>query len=213
MGSKPIRLHHVQLNGTLWPGGNPSWSRKEIGDPEAEGVWEALEPSDTFPITHDDVIALGKNPKSAARYPNKDFGLGEEAYIASLDIQHKLHCLNELRKMTFADYGESTPKKKAHGQLWWIHLRHCVDMLTQDMICHADTDLITYRWMDTQPNPFPDFSINRQCRDISDALDYRDEHKVDVEKYNAMTKPKSGITQVPSEPGYYASKAFFQIFL
>ena len=209
IGSKIINFHQVQLNGTLWPGEDPSWSRKEIGDPEAEEIWDAFEFAETFPISYADVVALGKDPETVTRYPNEKFGLGEEAYVASLDIQHKLHCLDELRKMTFADYGESTPKKKAHGQLWWIHLRHCFDMLTQDMLCHADADLITYRWMDTQPDPFPDFSINRKCRNLDEVLQYRDEHKVDDEKYTAMKKPKSEITQVPAEPGYYASMELF----
>ncbi|CAF9918292.1 MAG: hypothetical protein ALECFALPRED_000637 [Alectoria fallacina] len=208
IGSKIINFHQVQLNGTLWPGEDPSWSRKEIGDPEAEEIWDAFEFAETFPISYADVVALGKDPETVTRYPNEKFGLGEEAYVASLDIQHKLHCLDELRKMTFADYGESTPKKKAHGQLWWIHLRHCFDMLTQDMLCHADADLITYRWMDTQPDPFPDFSINRKCRNLDEVLQYRDEHKVDDEKYTAMKKPKSEITQVPAEPGYYAMFGF-----
>ena len=208
--SETISFHNVQFNGTIWPVDNPSWSRKEIGDPEAEAIWETFEQIRTFPITRDDVIALGKDPETVVRYPDEDFGLGEEAYIAALDIQHKIHCVNELRKTAFSDYGKMTPRKKAHGQLWWIHLRHCLDILTQDMICHADADLVTYRWMDTQPYPFPDFSVNRQCRSINNILQYRDEHKVDVDKYLAMQKPKSNITQVPSEPGYYASKRPFQ---
>lgn len=201
----PISYHHEQFNGTLWPGPNPGWSRKEIGDPEAEEIWESFEWIEHFPITQADLVALGKDPETVARFPDEIFELGDNAYIAALDIQHKLHCLNELRKMTFADYGNYAPKKEVHGQLWWIHLRHCVDMLTQDMVCHADADIITYRWMDTQPYPFPDFSSSRQCRSLDDLIRYRDEHKVDVEKYISMEKPRSGINLVPSEPGYYAS--------
>ena len=195
----------MQLNGSLWPGENPSWSRKEIGDPEAEIIWDALADVETFPITRDDVVALGKDPETVARYPNEQFGLGEEAYIAALDIQHKVHCLSELRKTAFANYGQNTPRVKAHSQLWWIHLRHCLDMLTQDLLCNADADVFTYQWMDTQPFPFPDFSINRQCRNIDDLLHFRDQRKVNMEMYSAMTKPKMGILQVPAEPGYYAS--------
>ena len=204
-----IRIEHQQvlLNGTLWPRNEPSFSRKEPGGPEAEAVWNSFETFSRFPITREDVIALGKDPNTVARFPDETFGLGDGAYIAALDIQHKLHCLNELRKMAFADYGKQTPKKKAHSQLWWIHLRHCVDMLTQDMICHADADLITYRWMDTQPNPFPDMSINRKCRNLDDLLKYRDDHKVDDDKYSEIEKPRSGIIQVPQEPGYYASRS------
>ena len=66
-------------------------------------------------------------------------------------------------------------------------------MLTQDILCHADADLITYRWMDTQQYPQPD------------------KHKVDADRYLAMQKPEANITQIPGEPGYYASKRPFQI--
>ena len=193
------------MNGTLWPGEEPSFSRREPGDPEGEKVWEFIEAVKPFPITREDVVALGKDPNTVARFPDEIFGLGNEAYIAALDIQHKLHCLNVIRKMAFADYGENAPKKTAHGQLWWLHIRHCVDMLTQDMMCHADADLITYRWTDTQPVPAPDMSLNRKCRNFDDLLKYRDEHKVDIDTYDAMEKPRSGIVQIPHEPGFYAS--------
>lgn len=119
----------VKFNGTLWPPLNPSFSRKEPGDPEAEERWEAFEPQLTFPITRDQVVTLGKDPEIAARYSDEHWGLGEDVYIATLDATHQVHCLNELRKMDFLDYGNNTPAKKIHGQLWWIHLRHCVDML------------------------------------------------------------------------------------
>lgn len=90
----------------------------------------------TFPLSKDDVIALGKDPKEVALYPDEVFGLGEDAYIGSLDSLHKMHCLNELRKMTFENYGNKTDAE--HGRLWWVHLRHCVDMLAQDLLCYAD---------------------------------------------------------------------------
>jgi hypothetical protein len=76
-------------------------------------------------------------------------------------------------------------------------------MLAQDMLCHADADLITYNWMDTQRHPFPDFAINRRCRSVEDLLAYRDKHSVDLDRYMLMPKPKNAV-QVPSEPGYYA---------
>ena len=203
--SKAIKPHDVRINGTLWPGKNPSWSRKEIGDPEAEEVWESFEAVHTFPITRDDVIALGKDPDIVARFPDQDFGLGQEAYIATLDIQHKVHCLNELRKKAFADYGKEKRENGQESELWWIHLRHCMDIVTQDMFCHADADLITYQWVDTQPNPFPDFSVNRKCRNIGEVMQYREEHKVDKDKFLKLEKPRA--SQVPMEPEYYASMA------
>ena len=91
------------------------------------------------------------------------------AYAASRDALHEFHCLNKLREMTFTDYGGKKPRKKTHGDLGWIHLRHCIDMSAQEITCHADVDILTYRWMDTQEHPFVNFSINRKCRDF-DAL-------------------------------------------
>lgn len=57
---------------------------------------------------------------------------------------HKSHSLNEPKKTTFEVYGENGPVKKRNGESWWVYLRHCVDMLMQDQLCHADADVITY---------------------------------------------------------------------
>jgi len=70
------------------------------------------------------------------------------------------------------------------------------------MLCHADADLITYNWRDTQPHPYPDFSINRKCKDINDLITFRDERKVDMRKYEKMKKPKA-TKPIPMELGYY----------
>ncbi|KAL8687911.1 MAG: hypothetical protein Q9224_005018, partial [Gallowayella concinna] len=137
-------LINVQLNGTLFPPQIPSFSRLEPGA-QTDEIWETFEPLNVFPISRADVLGLGKDPNLAVRFPDDIFGLGDDAYMAGYDSLHKTHCLNELRQMTFADYGATAPvKTKQHGRLWWIHLRHCVDMLMQDQLCHADADVITF---------------------------------------------------------------------
>jgi Mycotoxin biosynthesis protein UstYa len=70
------------------------------------------------------------------------------------------------------------------------------------MLCHADADIVTYDWRETQPHPYPDFSINRKCRNFNDVLAYRDAHRVSMSKYEAMEKPKDATT-IPMESGYY----------
>lgn len=201
-----VEFHEVKLNGTLWPPENPAWSRLEPS-PEVDELWEKYEPSSVFPISRADVVALGKDPETAARFPDDYWHMGDDAYVASLDGFHKTHCLNELRKMTFEDYGHYKPLKHRHGKLWWIHLRHCVDMLMQDQLCHADADVLTHNWVDTQPFPFPDFSINRKCRDMEKLREWRDERIVDMDKYKGMKKPE-GVRQLPFEPGYYETYGF-----
>ena len=172
--------------------------------PEADAVWEVYEPIVMFPLTHSDVVQLGKDPSTAARFPDTHWGLGPDTFMGSLDVLHKIHCLNELRKMTFQDYTDEAmaePKRK-HSQVWWVHKRHCVDMLAQDLMCHADADVLTYNWMDTQIHPFPDFSINRKCRDWDGLMSWLEDRKVDMEKWYTMEKP-SDQTHVPAEEGYY----------
>jgi hypothetical protein len=93
--------------------------------------WDSFEDLHTFPITRKQVLAPGKDPETAARYDDEYWGMGDDAYIAALDSQHKMHCLNELRKSAFADYGKNNPNKKKMRELDWIHLRHCTDMLVQ----------------------------------------------------------------------------------
>lgn len=89
-----------------------------------------------------------------------------------------------------------------HPRLWYIHFEHCVDILMQNIMCHADTDLVTLNWMETQSNPFPDFSIRHQCRDFETLVAWRKENSVDIEKWIAMEKPR-GVRQVPAPRMYY----------
>ncbi|KAI4213616.1 MAG: hypothetical protein LQ351_003840 [Letrouitia transgressa] len=202
-----IELRDERMNGTLWPAENPSFSRLEPSE-EVEAVWnERFEPKEAFAITREDVVRLGKDPDVPVKLPNEIFGLGFDAYMASFDSLHKTHCLNELRKMTFADYGEEIPTKKKHGRLWWIHLRHCVDMLLQDLVCHVDADIITYTWVDTQHRPWADMSINRKCRNWDQVLGWGRQRYVGFDKLKEMRKP-TGARILTFEKGYYETFGF-----
>ena len=170
-------------------------------------LWEAYETLDIFPITRDDVIALGMDPNLAVQLKDDDFGLGQDKYMAAFDGIHKIHCLNELRKMTFADYGDRSPKKKRHGKLWWIHLRHCVDMLMQDHLCHADADIITYYWVDTQNHPWPNLGVNKRCRSWDQIAGWGQSRYVDQQKVERMRRPEDAVV-LPFEYGYYDMYGF-----
>lgn len=199
-----VELHDVRMNGTLWPSKNHSWMRAEPS-PEIEEMWEVYEPKDVFSITRDDVVKLGKDPDTVVKFDAR-FGVGDDAYMASFDMLHKTHCLNELRKMTFEAYGEGHGVKKTHGRMWWVHLRHCVDMLMQDQICHADADVITFNWVDTQDHPWADMSVNRKCRNWDQLLEWGTSRFVEYELLHNFTKQttKAGeAVQVPFDRGYY----------
>ncbi|KAK0119402.1 hypothetical protein ONS95_010854 [Cadophora gregata] len=207
-----------QINGTLLLPKEPSIARQDP-NPEADAIWEDLELIRTIVITGDEVKKLGKDPATAARFDNEYWGLGDDAYMAQIDVFHQLHCLNELRKLTYPDYYHSFPNSTsqsghdhAHGhharsrysKLWQIHIGHCVDILMQNIMCNANTDLITLQWMEKQDNPFPDFSINHQCRDFNVLADWRDKNAVDMNKWDKMKKPV-GVKEVPLPQEHWES--------
>ncbi|CCM06778.1 uncharacterized protein FIBRA_09077 [Fibroporia radiculosa] len=60
------------------------------------------------------------------------------------------------------------------------HLDHCLEMLRQNLMCHADIALITYDWVAGFPKPFPDFSTVHQCRDFGKIQQWERENRVRV---------------------------------
>lgn len=72
----------------------------------------------------------------------------------------------------------------------------------QNIMCNANTDLVTMQWMETQSHPFPDFSINHQCRDFDTLVKWRKENSVDIDMWVEMKKPQ-GVKEVPAPDQYY----------
>jgi len=44
-----------------------------------------------------------------------------------------------------------------------IHLSHCLHSVLQALTCRPSMGVVTHNWMDTQHNPYPDFSIQQKC--------------------------------------------------
>ncbi|KAH8717360.1 Cyclochlorotine biosynthesis protein O [Beauveria bassiana] len=79
-------------------------------------------------------------------------------YMASLGLFHQIHCLNMLRKFIYLDYyKEKTPDWFSQPYLR-AHADHCVDMIREAIMCHGDTSLIVYHWINGYKDPVPDFS-------------------------------------------------------
>lgn len=83
-----------KINGTIKPMGSLSIGR-HFPSPVTDAIWEEdIEVLRPIPITREQVIKLGKNPETVAKLEDDVWGLGDDAYVASLDIFHTLHCLN-----------------------------------------------------------------------------------------------------------------------
>lgn len=133
-------------------------------------------------INAEEVSKLGKNVSEVVRAP-KEWGYGNDAYIATLDLNHQVHCLNLLRMAAFPDHyaPRESPRFRAE------HIMHCTSMLLQNIMCTGTVDVITFNWKETQRNPVPDFNIKKGCRNIQPVLNWQAENKL-PDKYEKRYK-------------------------
>ncbi|KAH7319006.1 hypothetical protein BKA65DRAFT_569170 [Rhexocercosporidium sp. MPI-PUGE-AT-0058] len=185
-----IQTSIKQADGSLYESPNPSpYRNARKPDAAVNDAWKAIDNIRTLPITADDVRKLGRDPELVAKFP-PEYGLRSEAYVAELDIFHQIHCLNLLKHLAWAEYDRSEDHgKKPYSELHYIHVSHCTDMLMQNIMCQGSLDVLTFNWMETQDWQFPDFYVNRQCRDFG----------------RNLTRPE-GAKQIP------ASEAFYEMF-
>lgn len=165
-------------------------------------------------LTREQVIAMGKDPESVVKLPDETFGLGPEAYMGGLDAFHVLHCYNAIRTEAFQDYyfdgeryhmeayGPESIPRRDHSEMFWIHLRHCNDILVQFLMCNTDTTMTTYSWVETQERPFPDFSVNKMCVDFGALVQWRDENALSIEETGKIRRPP-GASEVPVSEMYW----------
>lgn len=181
------------VNGTLFP---PEWlsiARQDPG-PETDAAWHVYEKVLTHVITKDQVIKLGKDPETVARFEDDYWGFGDDAYMAQMDVFHQIHCINLLRKAAFEDHPKTTTPKEKKDKMYWIHLHHCVDIALQNIKCTGTTELLTLSWMDGREIPWPNFSVYHQCRDFDTLVQWQQENAVDAAKFDRTPKPKDAVT-------------------
>jgi len=67
-------------------------------------------------------------------------------------------------------------------------------------MCNGNVDLITHNWVETQRNPFPDFSINHQCRDFEAIRAWSEEHKVETKEMVETMEIPADAQILPLDP-------------
>jgi len=184
-----IPTYTTMINGTFFAKPEVSIAREEPG-PENDAAWHQYEKVLTHVVTREEIIKLGKDPDTVARFDDHYWGLGNDAYMVQMDVMHQIHCLNLLRKAAFADYPGYSPELDPYDKMWWIHLGHCTDILLQNIQCNANTEMLTLAWVEDRHAPWPDFSVNRKCRDFNTLATWQREHAVDADKYDRMPLPK-----------------------
>ncbi|KAK8094989.1 hypothetical protein PG997_001674 [Apiospora hydei] len=209
-----LKLQYQKFNGRIHD--NISIYRQDPS-PEVDAAWDRLsaEGIEIITVDEDAVVLSGKTPGLSVKAP-LSWGRGDQAYVAQVDVFHQIHCLNELRKeINFGYYYGADGRLNRPGGPPADHVehkRHCLHMLLQNLMCHADVDVITHNWMHydvpDQPNrpaaePFADFNVIKKCRDFEALLGWAQRNAVrDLPKRWAELKMPEGAEYVEGD-GYW----------
>ncbi|KAF2820824.1 hypothetical protein CC86DRAFT_303992 [Ophiobolus disseminans] len=194
-----IETSITKMNGTFLMPPDPAWSRQMPG-PEADEVWDEILIDRFIPVTREQIIKLGKDPKTAVQLRDSDWHLGDNAYMAGLDIFHQLHCVDLLRRTAYsAYYNETPPLRTERPRIAEYHVNHCVDLIVQQLTCSANYHMFTMHWVKKERYPSPDFSVHRKCPNFQNLWDWRQRNTLDPhrikEVFGSGVKP-DGVVQV-----------------
>ncbi|KAJ8064631.1 hypothetical protein OCU04_006957 [Sclerotinia nivalis] len=72
--------------------------------------------------------------------------------LAWLEAFHQLHCVKFVRQAIYSNhyFPDVSGDERTH---WLLHADHCVELLRQAVMCHADTSLMTFEWTSENEKP------------------------------------------------------------
>ncbi len=133
---------------------------------------------------------------------NPEWGFGEDLYMAEVDAFHQVHCLNVLRKLLIFnyDYYYASLYDCEVPIILETHARHCLSMILQNIMCHADVDIVAHVWHQETTQPYPDFALVRQCRDFDALVRWKEETNLPDahHKFSTYRRPP-GTPKLPTE--------------
>lgn len=141
------------------------------------------------------ILKAGKDPSQVVKAP-ESWGVGDNMYPADIDSLHQVHCLNALRKDIFYQYYYGTLTR---SKFYLAHRAHCIHILLQNLMCKADTELITMKWvrknswMNPSERPWPDFNVGKKCRNYDALVEWAVTHQIpDGERKRAELRMPEG---------------------
>lgn len=163
--------------------------------PEVDAAWDRLnELNKIFAVSSSDIIRMGKDPTLAVEVPPSWGFPPDRPHMMGIEAFHQLHCLNALRKglVTNYDYYWGTRYGFTPPAVFTRHLNHCVDILRQHLMCHADMEGFVFNWRETQIKPYADFDIKKKCIDFNYLLEFAESHRNphQTELWESLEKPE-----------------------
>ncbi|KAG8404947.1 hypothetical protein J3459_022398 [Metarhizium acridum] len=144
---------------------------------ETDRLWQELYNVGTFIHVDEDVgnRLLNTSVKAPVVGSENDLMVG-------LDVFHQLHCLNQIR-MAFYPRRYNTSLTNPDGTvkyMQWLHIDHCIESLRQSVMCHSDTSLITYKWLESKKITEPELEVVHMCRNFDKIQDWASHRTVSL---------------------------------
>ena len=171
--------------------------------PEVDRAWDYVAQPVAILIEREEVDFVDLDIRSAVRAP-PEFNATGEKYIAHLDTQHQLHCLNHLRMALFADYYHSA-EELTHPE-YMPHLMHCLDLVRQNIMCHADTNFMPLAWAEDNKHAHMPRKLSYQCKDYEAFRKWaasKDLTNIVEEEWDRYLHKPIDAVQLPAQPRVY----------
>ncbi|KAI0886730.1 uncharacterized protein GGS22DRAFT_199093 [Annulohypoxylon maeteangense] len=159
--------------------------------PEVDMAWKELLQYSNIRVSGED---LRKVNKTSIPMPGEN-----DSYWVELSVVHELHCIKRLRQYWFNDYYFPNITEEEH-RLNWLHNDHCLEILRQSVMCHADVSMITMAWTSTSVFPAADFQNVHECTNWDILYEWQKERSVDLMQPGLLVHPELG---VPFPEGHY----------
>ncbi|KAG9229919.1 hypothetical protein BJ875DRAFT_386313 [Amylocarpus encephaloides] len=166
---------------------------RQTAGPEVDEAWRMLGTNyRPVVIPEDKAESYGIGPGFVKR--RKDQGGG---FFANVEVFHHLHCVNLLRKGAYFNYDhyhkEGLGPFEDDEQTVRNHVAHCTDILRQQLMCSADTDVFGQKWVKNPPGAFVDFNTVHMCKDFESIRKWAEENQVGDREHNQAEYRKGDI--------------------
>ncbi|KAG2059409.1 hypothetical protein BDR06DRAFT_724979 [Suillus hirtellus] len=159
--------------------------------PEIDAAWNRIA-NNLTQMTREEILKGGTSEAELpwkARYPEK---IGRQ-YIGFMEAIHQLHCVNFLRQASWWEYYESIkePVFQTTPRVVRAHLDHCIEMLRQNIMCRADTTMISWYWVQGETTPYPNFNTRHRCRNFDKIWDWSIKNSIHLAEIEVTRYPDS----------------------
>ncbi|KAK2025760.1 hypothetical protein LX32DRAFT_685013 [Colletotrichum zoysiae] len=193
----PHQFVKLRTNGTLeYPSGFRGRPSQELDD-----NWDRISifrPLD-IPISDEQYTRFGSSIETAVRSQTNPAA----GFFVQPEFSHQLHCVNLLRKATFYNFNYYRDTgfdfRGNDEQMVQTHVDHCIEIIRQFVMCHADVGLVASHWIAEANHPWPDFNTNKVCRDFDGILDWTLKHQAPLGTAMVPKKPH-GVKALATPP-------------